>query len=80
MNSPTYTPLPRDPGPTEFLAESLSVHNRECIGCQTHGRDTMISFTRKGDPVVYDLFLNAEQRVSLATQLVQLTARAIKSP
>lgn len=75
MNSPTYIPLPRDPEPSEFLAESLSVHNRKCIGCMTHGKDIMISFTRKGDPMVYDLFLTYEQAKNLTVSLLELVAR-----
>lgn len=75
MNSPTHTPLPRDPGPTEFLAESLSVHNRKCIGCLTHGMDTMISFARKGDPVVYDLFLKSHLSGFLLESLLKGSSR-----
>lgn len=75
MNSPTYIPLPRDPEPSEFLAESLSVHNRKCIGCMTHRKDIMISFTRKGDPMVYDLFLTYEQARNLTESLLELVAR-----
>lgn len=75
MNSPTYTPLPRDPGPTEFIAESLSVYNQECLGCQTHGRHVMVSFSRKGEPLVYDLFLTREQAKNLTVSLLDLVAR-----
>lgn len=59
----------RDPEPSEFIAESLSVHDQNCIGCQTHRRHVMVSFTRKGDPAVYDLFLTEHQTTRLAAKL-----------
>lgn len=62
--------FPRDPEPSEFVAVNLSVHDRECIGCQTHGRHIMLSFTRMGDPVVYDLFLTKSQTMNLASALL----------
>lgn len=80
MNPPFYTPPPREPEPSEFLADALSVNDRKCIGCMTHGKDIMISFTRKGDPVVYDLFLTHEQATTLVTALLPLVARPSKHP
>lgn len=61
--------------PSEFLADTLSVHNQNCIGCMTHRRHVMVSFTRKGDPVVYDLFLTHEQAKNLTVSLLDLVAR-----
>lgn len=75
MNSPTYTPLPRPPAATEFIAKSIRAYGPDCIGCLTHGKDVMISFAREGDPVVYDLFLTYEQATKLTAALLNLTAR-----
>lgn len=75
MNSPTYTPLPRPPAATEFIAKSIRAYGPDCIGCLTHGKDVMISFAREGDPVVYDLFLTRGQVIKLTTSLLDLVVQ-----
>ena len=76
--SDSRPPCPRPPEPSEFVAKTLSVHGPKSVGCQTHGRHAMVSFTREGDHTVYDLLLTADQAARLIDGLVSIVSPTIR--
>ncbi len=57
---------------TESIATSIRAYDKECIGCQRHSRDIMISYTKENDAKrsqVYDLFLTQGQAKMLYEEL-----------
>lgn len=62
---------------TEFLAENVTVHGKNCVGCQRWDRDIMVSFMDKnksydgGIGTYFDLFLTTEQAIRLRDGLTK---------
>jgi hypothetical protein len=62
----------------EMRVETVTAHGKNCVGCQTHQADMMISFTGKNVPNsrnnipeigVHDLFLNKAQVEQLYAEI-----------
>lgn len=64
---------------TEFIAESIKIYDKNCIGCIRWDRDIMISFIDNNKKYkdtdiheTFDLFLTQAQASELITQLEKI--------
>lgn len=53
---------------------TITAQGKDCIGCQKHQKDIMISYTSKGEDQIIDLFLTEYQARTLLENLNKLFA------
>ena len=53
----------------EFIAKTLHVYGKNCIGANYHKKDVLISFSTQKDLRIHDLFLTNTQAQQLIIQL-----------
>jgi len=60
----------------EFINPTISVHDRECIGCARHNKDIMVSVSMDGQ--IKDVFLSQEGAERLRDDLIECIKRNSK--
>jgi hypothetical protein len=53
----------------EFIVKTMHVYGKNCLGCQYHKKDVMLSFSTPEGLRIHDIFLTNAQAQQLIIQL-----------